>query len=201
VPVSINKYINQVISSLINRANSQYQVYVALSYVLAYEALRYVLAYEALSYVLAYEALSYVLAYEALSYVLAKRNRANSRYTCSDTDTRARVSATSAAPAPRTVAYVSIRQHTSAYVSIRQHAVHLPAPRRGRHAACACVRQHTSAYVSIRQEAAGDLRCDEGRMRMLRLQLEFVRLLRVGGSGRHKGRLRLGHWGHISRHA
>jgi hypothetical protein len=49
------------------RANSQYQVYEALSYVPAYD----VLAYVALS-------LSYALAYEALSYVLAKRRRANS---------------------------------------------------------------------------------------------------------------------------
>jgi hypothetical protein len=58
------------------RANSQYQVYEALSYVPAYDVLAYVAL--SLSYALAYRALSYVLAYEALSYVLAKRRRANS---------------------------------------------------------------------------------------------------------------------------
>jgi hypothetical protein len=41
------------------------------------------------------------------------------------------------------VAYVSIRQHTSAYVSIRQHT-----------SAYVSMRQQTSAYVSIFEDAS-----------------------------------------------
>jgi hypothetical protein len=51
------------------------------------------------------------------------------------------------------LAYVSIRQHTSAYVSIRAHTDPRPHPPRhcARVDALSRIRQHTSAYVSIRQ--------------------------------------------------
>jgi hypothetical protein len=64
---------------------------------------------------------------------------------------------TSSAPTALSLAYVSIRQHTSAYVSIRQHTSAYVSRSRNeyifRHDSSELsIRQHTSAYVSIRQQ-------------------------------------------------
>jgi hypothetical protein len=61
----------------------------------------------------------------------------------------------------QSVAYVSIRQHTSAYVSIRQHSMRIRekdagiSPAVSRNSSFSySMRQHTSAYVSIRQHTS-----------------------------------------------
>jgi hypothetical protein len=63
----------------------------------------------------------------------------------------------------RTVAYVSIRQHTSAYVSIRHILASTSTPVYANRwctehtSAHVSTRQHTSAYVSIRQPTSADV--------------------------------------------